>query len=218
MLARHERNDQYLRRVLWTDESTFTRDGTFNCHNDHWYAQENPHVTKINKSQHRFQVMVWGGIVDRIIIGPVFFEHNVNGENYTRFLNEQLWDLLDEIPLHIIRDLTFMHDGAPGHYAASSRRWLDQNFPDHWIGRLGPTAWPARSPDLTAMDFFVWGAIKDFVYKVRINTQEQLRERIVKGFDDLRDKIQNIDIIEGTVRRFQTCIEQNGGHIENFLQ
>ena len=35
-------------------------------------------------------------------------------------------------------------------------------FPEKWIGRRGPIDWPARSPDLTPMDFFLSG-----------NTQEQ---------------------------------------------
>jgi hypothetical protein len=39
-----ERNDNFLEKVLWTDEALFTRDGVFNRHNEHYYAQENPHV------------------------------------------------------------------------------------------------------------------------------------------------------------------------------
>ena len=38
----------------------------------------------------------------------------------------------------------------------------DETFPGRWVGRGGPTAWPPRSPDLTPLEFFVWGFIKDF--------------------------------------------------------
>ncbi|UYV72787.1 hypothetical protein LAZ67_10000711 [Cordylochernes scorpioides] len=34
-----------------------------------------------------------------------------------------------------------------------------------WIGRRGPIEFPARSPDLTPLDFFLWGTVKDGVYK-----------------------------------------------------
>ena len=33
-----------------------------------------------------------------------------------------------------------------------------------WIGRAAPIAWPPRSPDLTPMDFFLWGFGKDQVF------------------------------------------------------
>jgi hypothetical protein len=39
-----ERNDNFLEKVLWTDEALFTRDGVFNRHNEHYYALENSHV------------------------------------------------------------------------------------------------------------------------------------------------------------------------------
>ena len=37
-----------------------------------------------------------------------------------------------------------------------------------FISRGGPTAWPPRSPDLTQLDFFVWGFIKDVVYRRKV--------------------------------------------------
>ena len=36
----------FLNRVLWTDESGFTRDGIVNLHNLHNYSDENPRVTR----------------------------------------------------------------------------------------------------------------------------------------------------------------------------
>ena len=32
----------------------------------------------------------------------------------------------------------------------------------------GPIVWPLRSPDLTPLDFFAWGFIKDVVYRRKI--------------------------------------------------
>ena len=67
------------------------------------------------------------------------------------------------------------------------------------------------------MDFFAWGFLKEFVYEERIDTIEQLRARINLGFEKLRREIGNFDLIGGTSRRLEMCIQQNGGHIENFL-
>lgn len=40
---------------------------------------------------------------------------------------------------------------------------LMSNSPGRWINRRVNTAWKARSPDLTSLDFFAWWFNKDFV-------------------------------------------------------
>jgi hypothetical protein len=47
---------------------------------------------------------------------------------------------------------------------------LDEQYPDRWIGRGGPRSWPARSPDLNPLDFFLWGHVKNVVYRHPIDT------------------------------------------------
>ncbi|GFS63633.1 uncharacterized protein TNCV_1961891 [Trichonephila clavipes] len=48
----------------------------------------------------------------------------------------------------------------------------------HWIGRDGPIAWPPRSPDLTPLEFFLWGYVKDNVYGIQVNSLEELKQNI----------------------------------------
>ncbi|KAJ4451451.1 hypothetical protein ANN_02913 [Periplaneta americana] len=43
-----------------------------------------------------------------------------------------------------------------------------------WIGRNGPIAWTARSPDLTPLDFFLWGCMKEKMYQTEITIREEL--------------------------------------------
>jgi hypothetical protein len=40
----------------------------------------------------------------------------------------------------------FQQDGAPPHYLEEVREYLNTRFRDRWIGRVGPIAWPPRSP------------------------------------------------------------------------
>ena len=54
-------------------------------------------------------------------------------------------------------DLYFQQDGTPAHYSRAVREYLDETFPEKWIGRRRPIDWPGRSPDLTPMDFFSFG-------------------------------------------------------------
>ena len=50
------------------------------------------------------------------------------------------------------------------HWGLAVRQFLNDTFPDKWIGRHGPILWPPRSPDITPLDFFLWGYAKDIVY------------------------------------------------------
>jgi hypothetical protein len=57
--------------VLFTDEATFTLNGTKNTRNSHRWSHHNPHGTLETKFQRRSSVNVWCGIVDDMI-GPLF--------------------------------------------------------------------------------------------------------------------------------------------------
>ncbi|KAI8780259.1 hypothetical protein BgiBS90_019453 [Biomphalaria glabrata] len=59
----------------------------------------------------------------------------------------------------------FQQDGAPPHYHRDVRAYLDHNVPGQWIGRRGPIEFPAPSPDLTQLDFFLWDTVQNEVYK-----------------------------------------------------
>ncbi|PSN47232.1 hypothetical protein C0J52_16550 [Blattella germanica] len=52
------------------------------------------------------------------------------------------------------------------------------NLQGRWIGRRGPIEFPPRSPDLTPMDFYLWGTVKDEVYRRKSRTREELRQEI----------------------------------------
>ena len=82
----------------------------------------------------------------------IFFEGSVTAEIYVDMLQTFFWPRVQD------QDCYFQHDGAPPHYGHYVRQWLCENFPRKWIGRRGPIEWPARSPDLTPPDFFLWGS------------------------------------------------------------
>ena len=72
-------------------------------------------------------------------------------------------------------ELWFMQDGASSHYATIVRNVLYAHFTDRWIGRRGTIDWPPRSCDLTPMDFFLWGYLKDLVYSQSPRTLADLQ-------------------------------------------
>ncbi|KAK3932761.1 Ribosome maturation factor RimP [Frankliniella fusca] len=103
----------FTKNVLFTDESTFYNDCTVNQHNSHYYAVENPRWVMDNYIQDRWGVNVWGGVIGRHVIGPYFFDDGaVNGERYLQLLQEDLDDLLEDVPLAVLQRMWFMQDGA----------------------------------------------------------------------------------------------------------
>ena len=88
------------------------------------------------------------------LVGPYFFEDDtVNGNNYLSMLqNFFIWEVRK---LHKVRSIIFQQDGAPSHFSSDVRQYLDNHFPNRWIGRGGPIRWAPRSPDLTPLDFFL---------------------------------------------------------------
>uniref|UniRef100_A0A2H1VCG6 SFRICE_035028 n=1 Tax=Spodoptera frugiperda TaxID=7108 RepID=A0A2H1VCG6_SPOFR len=119
----------FLQKVLWSDESTFKKDGYMNLHNLHEWHVENPNLMRQDRSQYRFKINMYV----------------LNAEIYLNFLQNQLPNLLEDMPLSIFRDMWFQQDGCPAHYSRSMDR-----------GRSGVISWPARSPDLNPLDFFYW--------------------------------------------------------------
>jgi hypothetical protein len=70
------------------------------------------------------------------------------------------------------------------------------------VRSFGDITWPARSPELTVPDLFLWGFLKDRVFRRRM-TIPQLKPTIVAKVaandEDLRRRMYG---------NFQTCLQQ----------
>jgi len=78
--------------------------------------------------------------------------------------------------------IIFQKDGVPPHWGSHVRRVLDAKFPNRWTGRDGPTPWPPRSPDITPLDFFLWGYVKDKLFLTPVPDIANLKARITDAF------------------------------------
>lgn len=67
-LDRHNEDEHFIDRILFTDESTFGRLGLFNIHNEHHYAEENPHLSVVRSTQTRCTVNVWAGLIGNRVV------------------------------------------------------------------------------------------------------------------------------------------------------
>ena len=88
------------------------------------------------------------------------------------------------------------------------REYLNTRFP------AAPIAWPPRSPDLTPMDFFLWGFVNDqvFVPPLPANVVE-LRTRITAAVAKVTPEMLR-SVWQETNYRSEVCRITNGSHIE----
>ena len=89
----------------------------------------------------------------------------VQGEKKV-FPRIQTFIYLDMLKLNVAPQLEefqpwiiFQQDGAPPHWCSYVRRFLNATFPKRLTGRDSPTPWTPRSPDITPLDFFLWGYV-----------------------------------------------------------
>lgn len=215
-LNQHNRDNNFFKNIIWTDESIVTSDGIFNRNNYHQWADTNPHEQVNRIRQGRFGFNVWMALLGNRILAYEVYNENLNSQRYLDVLERNVSNFIDNMPLLERNKLYFQHDGAPPHNAHIINEYLNVNFGDQWIANAGPVRWPARSPDLTPLDFFLWGFLKNKIYLKKSNTIEELREK----FESAMREVTNIHIhnaIKGVQRRCQLCINQNGLQFEHLM-
>lgn len=217
MLEKMNEDPQFFNKILWSDESTLKRDGYMNLHNLHSWQLENPFVCREDRSQYQFKINYWTGIINGKIIGPFELAGNLTGESYLNFLQNDLPNLLAEVPEELRDTYWLQNDGCPAHYAVAVRAYLNETYPNRWIGRLGPILWPPRSPDLNPLDFFYWGCLKEEVYRQPITSLEVLRARVQAAANKINDRRHARFLRRSFIRRCRACIRMGGRQFEHLL-
>lgn len=200
--------------IFFSDESTFYISGVVNKHNCRIWAATNPFIS-IEAAMNSPKVNVWCAMSSKEIIGPYFFEdETVNQHNYLDMLKNYFYPIMKRKRLH--KKMIFQQDGAPPHFSKAVREWLNENFDTRWIGRGGPISWAPRSPDLTPLDFFLWGYLKTKVYKTRVDDIDDLKDRIEQEIKAItKETLENV--FDGIVKRLNFCIDVNGNTFEQYM-
>jgi hypothetical protein len=110
-------------------------------------------------------------------------------------------------------NLLATRQGTP-RYHHEVRAYLDDNFPDRWIGRRGSVEYTERSPDLAPLDSYLWDYLKDSLYSTKTATLQELRHDTEQSCAGIpADTL--VNVCHSVVGRCQHCLEVNGGHFEN---
>jgi hypothetical protein len=110
-------------------------------------------------------------------------------------------------------NVIFQQDGTPAHYANIVTEFPDETFPRRWIGRGGWMQWPPRSPDLTPLDFYFWGFVKQIVYSAHIHNIQHWKQRIREAAASVTPHVLG-RVWQEMQYRLDVCRATNGAHIE----
>lgn len=209
ILAKY-RNPACYPHLFFSDECAIYSSGP--SHNVVVWSKENPHFWE-QVEQHPPMVMVWAAMSEQHLIGPFFVDGRITAPRYLHMLEEEF------LPALRLRRLTrfchFQQDGAPAHTALKTREFLNQHFPARWVGKFGPTPWPARSPDLTSCDNALWGIVKRCVIQQKTSSLADLKAAVISAFGEINSEMLR-NIHARSFRRMQLCIDLGGLQVDPY--
>lgn len=103
--------------------------------------------------------LIFGSVT--LMIGPYFLHEYINERR------KYVW-----VALEIWQKMLYPHDDYPAPYRINVPDLLDNQYAKRWIVRRRSFPLPAKSPDLTSMDLYVWGFMKSLVI---INAAEHVK-------------------------------------------
>lgn len=213
-----EQPANFSQKIIFSDEAHFEIGGYVNKQNCRIWGEENPRLI-YERPLHPKRVTVWCALWYAGVIGPYFFENaggeavTVNGNRYRAMITEFLWPELSNIGL---KNMWFQQDGATPHFANQTIALLKEKFNGRVISRNGDVNWPARSCDLTPLDFFLWGYVKSQVYKNNPHSINKLKDEIIRVIREIEPQLCQ-RVIENFNKRLDICGNARGGHLADIV-
>lgn len=212
-------NEDVIEKIWFSDESHFYLNTAVNKQNCRVWGKEKPNFY-IEKPLHDEKVTVWAAMSSVGVIGPFFFESDgdvktINSDRYLSLLKTKFLPALRRKDIGI-NTIWFQQDGATPHTAGKVLDWLRKTFGRNFISFKSDTVWPPHSPDLSPLDFFLWGHLKDNVYNPKPDTIEQLKAAIRREMRKITPAM-CANVLENFKKRLDVVIAQKGRHIEHLM-
>lgn len=205
-------------KIWFSDECHFDLQGYSNRQNDRHWHRENPRVLQ-TRPAHPARITVWCAISANGIIGPCFFNSTVKAASYTEMLTD--FFIPTVMGLGLSGDqYWFQQDGARPHRTRGIFECLTETFDSRLIALDAQKIihkgfdWPPYSPDLTPCDYFLWGHLKNNIYRNRPTTIEELKSAVHVWINTI-DATTLRNVADGFISRVRKLIEVEGGHIEH---
>ena len=214
-----EQPENFHRRVIWGDEKWFCLNPKPNRQNFRTWSLHNPHNFMDLKEQGGQKVMCFVAIINDKVIGPYWFQDesgsnvSVNANRYLKMLQDHI---IPKLPSRLINRLWFMQDGATAHTSNCVMSFLREKFGNRIISRFAERNWPARSPDMNPLDFWLWGHVESIVIQRKPGSIDELKMIVESIIEDLNENPSLIDKVTANVsKRAKACVDCNGSIFEH---
>ena len=137
----------------------------------------------------------------------------VNGGRYRAMLKKFLFTKIEK---EDNGNIWFQQDGARCHTAEATLDVLRPFFKDRIISRRADVLWPPRSCDLTPLDYYIWGALKDKCYADKPETIEALKDNMRQAIGEIQ--LRTIDnVLENWTDRVGYCMASRESHLNEII-
>ena len=79
---------------------------------------------------------------------------------------------------------------------------------------IPPEMWPSNSPDLSPVDYSIWGILQEKIHRSQIHDVKELKKRLLSEWRLLDHTIITAAIAQWCIR-LNACVRVNGGHFEH---
>ena len=107
----------------------------------------------------------------------------------------------------------FQQDGATAHTTIQVRNWLASKFSNRIISRLTERPWPARSLNLSPLDYWFWSVCLGELRRSPPSSLDEL-QKIVENFVENLQEEEVIKATRNILKRAKVCKEAGGGTFE----
>ena len=124
--------------------------------------------------------------------------------------------LFTKIVLEDIGIIWFQQNGAKCHTAEATLDVLRPVFKDRIISRKADGVWPPRSYDLTPLNYYLWGAVKDKCYADKPETIDALKDNIREAIGEIQLHIID-NMLKNWTDRVGYCMTSRGSHLYEII-
>ena len=94
--------------------------------------------------------------------------------------------------------------------------WSAGNVSTHVISRGGDVPWPARSPDFSVCDYFLWGYLESRVFICKPRTIAKLKQSVKEEIAAIPEQVTR-RVMENLGVRLKQCLRNGGRHLSDVL-
>ena len=103
------------------------------------------------------------------------------------------------------------------HQAEATHDVLSLVFEDRIFSRRADVVWPPRSCDLTLLNYYLWGAVKDKCYAYKPDIIDALKDNIREAIGEIQLCLYIDNVLKNLTDRVGYCMPNRGSHLNKII-